>query len=221
MLAPSGNDQQRESEMLTILGRATSANVQKVTWLCDECKIEFKREDIGGPFGGNDKPEYLKLNPNGRVPCVIDDGFVIWESNAILQYLGSKHAQGSWYPTDLKARGRAVQWMDWALSTYSTAHGPVFMGLIRTPADKRDMTAIGKARDGWSKQVAMLDNHLAGSKYIAGDTITIGDMPVAIFTWRWFGLPIQRENYANVKRWYDSIAARPAFKKNVIDIGLS
>jgi len=207
--------------MLTILGRNTSANVQKVTWLCDECKIENKREDIGGKFGGNDKPEYLKLNPNGRVPTIIDDGFVMWESNAIVQYLASKHAQGTWYPTDLKARGRAVQWMDWAVSTYSPAAGPVFMGLIRTPPEKRDMAAINKARDAWSKNVAMLDDHLAGSKYIAGDAITMGDMPVAIFTWRWFGLSIQRETYANVKRWYDSIAARPAFKKNVIDIGLS
>jgi glutathione S-transferase len=83
------------------------------------------------------------------------------------------------------------------------------------------MAAINKARDAWSKCVAMLDGHLAGSKYIAGDMITMGDMPVAIFSWRWFGLPIQRENYPNLKRWYDSIASRPAFKKNVIDIGLS
>ena len=206
--------------MLTILGRATSSNVQKVTWLCDECNIEFERKDIGGPFGGNDKPEYLRLNPNGKVPCVIDDGFVIWESNAILQYLGAKHAPDAWYPIDLKKRGRAVQWMDWALSTYFVAARPVFLDLIRTPADKRDMAAISKARDVWSKAVAILDNYLAGSQYITGDAITIGDMPVAIATYRWFALPIERENYPNLRRWYDSIAARPAFSKNVIDIGL-
>lgn len=206
--------------MLKILGRRTSSNVQKVIWLCDECKVDFEREDIGGPFGGNDKPEYLKLNPNGKIPCVIDDGFVIWESNAILQYLAAKHAQGTWYPTDLQTRARAVQWMDWALSTYFVAATPVFMGLVRTPADKRDMVAIGKARDVWSKAVSILDDHLACNEYIAGDAITIGDIPLAIATYRWLTLPIERENYPNLKRWYDSIAARPAFRKNVIDIGL-
>ena len=97
-----------------------------------------------------------------------------------LQYLGAKHAQGTWYPTDLKRRSRAVQWMDWALSTYFVAARPVFLDLTRAPAEKRDMAAIGKARDVWSKAVAILDNHLAGSRYVAGDTITIGDMPVAI-----------------------------------------
>ena len=137
-----------------------------------------------------------------------------------LQYLGAKHAQGTWYPTDLKRRSRAVQWTDWALSTYFVAARPVFLDPTRAPAEKRDMAAIGKARDVWSKAVAILDNHLAGSRYVAGDTITIGDMPVAIATYRWFALPIERENYPNLKRWYDAIAARPAFTKNVIDIGL-
>ena len=80
--------------MLRILGRATSSNVQKVVWLCEEVGIPYEREDIGGPFGGNDRPDYLALNPNGRVPTVIDGDFVIWESNACVQYLASRHAAG-------------------------------------------------------------------------------------------------------------------------------
>jgi glutathione S-transferase len=207
--------------MLKILGRATSANVQKVVWLCDEIDLPFERENIGGPFGGNDKPEYLALNPNGRVPTVIDDGFVIWESNACVQYLGSIHAVGTWYPTDLKARGRCCQWMDWALGTLAPAHGPVFQGLIRTPEDKRDAGAIARGRDGWSKNMAMLDGHLANNAFIAGDAITMGDMPVAILSFRWFNLDIEREDYPNLKRWYDEIVPRRAFKKHVIDIGLA
>ena len=206
--------------MLKILGRSTSGNVQKVTWLCDECAIEFEREDIGGPFGGNDKPDYLKLNPNGTVPCIIDDGFVLWESNAILQYLGAKHAQGTWYPIDPRAHAIAVQWMDWALGTFYPPATAVYKGFVRTPADKRDVAALGMRRDEWAKAVRVLDGHLAGNAYVAGDTITIGDMPLAIATYRWFTLPINREDTPNVKRWYDSIAVRPAFRKNVIDIGL-
>lgn len=201
--------------MLTILGRLTSANVQKLTWLCDECDIEFKREDVD-----YHAPQYLHLNPNAKIPTVIDGDFVIWESHAILQYLCTKHALSTWNPTDLRASARVRQWMDWSSCECYRAAEPVWIGMVLTPAGHRDMTAIGKARDALSKKVAMLDKHLAGSKYIAGDTITIGDMPLAILTYRWFEMPIEREDYPNLGRWYDSIAARPAFKKNVIDIGI-
>lgn len=207
--------------MLKILGRTTSSNVQKVVWFCDEIGLPFERTDIGGPFGGNDQPEYLAMNPNGRVPTIIDDGFVMWESNAVVRYLASKHAAGTWYPDDLQKRARCSQWMDWTATTLSPAHVPVFQGLIRTPPEKRNMDAILKAREGYSKALAMLDAHLANNAYIAGDAITMGDIVPAPFTYRWFTLDIERENYSNLKRWYDSIAARPAFKKNVIDIGLS
>ena len=207
--------------MLKILGRPTSANVQKVVWLCDEIDLPYEREDIGGPFGGNDTPEYLTLNPNGRVPTVIDDGFVIWESNACVQYLASVHAGGTWYPTDLRVRGLAVQWMDWTLGTLAPAHVGVFAGLIRTPADQRDPNAIGKGREDWSSKMAMLDRHLADNAFIAGEAITMGDMAPAIFSYRWFNLDIEREDYPNLKRWYDTVATRPPFIKHVIDIGLA
>lgn len=207
--------------MLKILGRKTSANVQKVVWLCDEIDLPYEREDIGGPFGGNDQPEYLALNPNGRVPTVIDDGFVIWESNACVHYLASKHAQGSWYPDDLQARGRAAQWMDWALSTLAPSHGPMFMGLIRAPPEKRNMDAINASRENFSKQLAMLNDHLADNEFIAGGSITMGDISPATFVYRWFNMDIEREDYPNLERWYNQLASRAAYRKNVIDIGLS
>lgn len=206
--------------MLKILGRATSANVQKVVWLCDEIGLAFEREDLGGPFGGTDTPEYLALNPNRRVPTIIDDGFVLWESNACVQYLASRHAAGSWYPDDLQVRADAVRWMDFALGTLAGAHVPVFHGLIRTPPDKRDASAIAAGRDDFSRQLAVLDRYLRDRDYVAGDTITIGDIPAAPFVFRWFNLDIEREDYPGLRAWYDRLAARPAFRKNVIDIGL-
>lgn len=206
--------------MLKILGRATSSNVQKVVWLCDEIALPFDREDIGGPFGGNDAPEYLAMNPNGRVPTVIDDGFIIWESNACVQYLAAKHAAGSWYPDDLHERGRAVQWMDWALGTLAPAHVPTYQGLIRTPPEKRNMDAIAAGRDNWSKALAMLDRHLADNDFITGKSISMGDISPATVVFRWFNLDIEREDYPYLRRWFDRIAERPAFQKNVIDIGM-
>ena len=205
--------------MLRILGRITSANVQKVTWLCDECDIAYERQDVD-----QKAQEYKRLNPNAKIPTIVDDGFVLWESHAILQYLCTKHKLSTWYPTDLKSAARARQWMDWAHCESYRAAEMVWIGFVKPEywpgGGKPDMAAVEKARVGWSKKIAMLDGHLAGSKYVAGDTINIGDMPLAILTFRWFGIPMERENYPNLKRWYDSIAVRPAFQTNVIDTGI-
>jgi glutathione S-transferase len=207
--------------MLKILGRITSSNVQKVVWLCEEMGLPFQREDVGGAFGKNREAPYLALNPNAVVPTIDDDGFILWESNSIVRYLAAKHSMGKIYPTDLKTRASAERWMDWQLTVLGPAHGPVFQGLIRTPPEKRDMNAINAGRDRYSAAVKIMDSYLAKSAYLAGDSFTIGDISPAPFVYRWFTLPIQREDYPNLKRWYGSIAARPGFKKTVIDTGLS
>lgn len=207
--------------MLKVLGRSTSANVQKVAWLCEELNLAPEREEIGGPFGGNDTPEYIAMNPNKRVPTIIDDGFVLWESNACISYLASKHAHGSWYPDDLQVRADAHRWLEWATSTLAPSHAPAFMGLIRTAPEKRNADAIAKGRDNFSAQLAIVDQYLEGKDFITGSTITIGDMPLAILSYRWFNLDIEREDYANLKRWYDNINTRPAFQKHVSGIPLS
>ncbi|MBV8168401.1 MAG: glutathione S-transferase N-terminal domain-containing protein, partial [Alphaproteobacteria bacterium] len=80
--------------MLKVLGRLTSVNVMKVMWCIDELGVAHERTDIGGPFGGNKEPAYLAKNPNGLVPTIDDDGFVLWESNACVRYIASKHGAG-------------------------------------------------------------------------------------------------------------------------------
>src|SRR5438045_8472139 len=99
--------------MLKILGRKTSSNVQKVVWCCDELGIAFERQDIGGSFGGTATPEYLAMNPNALVPTIDDNGFILWESNAIVRYLAAKHGMGTLFPTELTKRADADRWMDW------------------------------------------------------------------------------------------------------------
>ena len=131
--------------MLKIWGRANSMCVQKVLWCCGEAGIPFERVDIGGRFGGNDSPEYRALNPNGVIPTVDDDGFVLWESNSIVRYLASKHDAGNLWPVDAVERADAERWMDWQLSTVYPHMPTIFLGLIRTPPEKRDLAAIEAA----------------------------------------------------------------------------
>ena len=130
--------------MIKMWGRNTSMNVQKATWAVGELGLACERIDIGGAFGMNKEPKYLAMNPNGLVPTLEeDDGFLLWESNTIVRYLAAKHDKaGILEPKNLKARALASQWMDWQLSVAGPAIGPTFWGLIRTPAEKRDMAAI-------------------------------------------------------------------------------
>jgi|APSaa5957512535_1039671.scaffolds.fasta_scaffold116544_2 glutathione S-transferase len=203
--------------MLKIMGRDTSSNVQKVLWVCGELGLPFEREDIGGPFGGNDQPEYLALNPNGRVPTIIDDGYVLWESNSCVRYLAAKHGGDPLSPADLQIRGNAERWMDWQLTIMSPALVPVFWGLIRTPPEKRDMDAIEAARKKLSGLIGFMDAQLSKTAFLAGDDFTIGDIPLGIAAYRWFVMDMEREDYPNLKRWYDLLTQRKAFQDAVMN----
>ena len=121
--------------MLKLWGRVNSINVQKVLWALEELRVPCERTDAGLQFGVVNDPFYRKMNPNGRVPTIDDDGFVLWESNAIVRYLCAKHGAGSLWPNDLRRRADSDRWMDWATSTVQPAITPVFWGLVRTPPE--------------------------------------------------------------------------------------
>lgn len=205
--------------MLKILGRKNSSNVQKVLWACHELGVTFEREDVGGPFGRNQEPEYLALNPNGRVPTIIEDGFVLWESNAIVRYLAMKHG-GALLPGELRERALAEQWMEWQQTAVSPAITPVFWGLVRTPPAERDERAIARARDALEASMIILDARLGASEYVAGPRFSMGDIPLGVMVYRWYEMDIPRQPLSHLKRWYDLLAARRGFQQHVM-IGLT
>ena len=203
--------------MLRILGRDSSSNVMKVLWTCAELDIPFERQDVGGEFGGNDTEEFRSLNPNGLVPTIIEeDGFVLWESNSVVRYLACKYGSGDLYPTDLRERASAERWMDWQATRVSPAMVPVFRGMIRTPPQQRDLDAIERARKSLSEAMAILDAVLAKSRYVVGEHFTVGDIPLGIAAWRWFNMPIERETYANLERWFADLCNRPAYQQHIM-----
>ncbi|MBK9605594.1 MAG: glutathione S-transferase [Betaproteobacteria bacterium] len=202
--------------MRVIWGRDNSVNVQKVLWCCEELAIEYKRLDAGMNFGVVNTPEYRALNPNGLVPTLDEDGFVLWESNTIVRYLAATHARGGLWPDDPRARAHAEQWMDWQNSTYWPAMRPLFMGLVRTEPAKRDPQALETHRLAVLKLMEILDAHLQSHAYMGGDAFTMGDIPVGCGVWRWMGMPIERPALPNLQRWFDALAKRPAFRKAVM-----
>ena len=206
----------REGHVLKIWGRNNSSNVQKVLWCCAELDLTFERIDVGGAFGGTRDVAYLAKNPNALVPTIEDDGFVLWESNAIVRYLAAKHGAGTLWPADAQARADAERWMDWQISTISPAIHPVFWGLVRTAPADRDAGMIEAGRQKTAAARAILDAHLAGHQFVMGNSFTMADIPLGIQTHRWTVMDVERPPAANLEAWYGRLIERPGFRSHVM-----
>ena len=200
--------------MRKVWGRKNSSNVMKVVWLLEELSLPYQREDVGGPFGRTTEPWYTAMNPNSTVPTLEEeDGFTLWESNAILRYLATLHASGTAiWPHEPQARANIDRWMDWQQATLNPPAAVVFQGLVRTPPESRDMGAIDAATAKLGQAYALLDNQLARDGYLAGPAFTLADIPAAVHAHRWFALAIQRPDLPHLRAWYDRLLQRPAFR---------
>ena len=200
--------------MLKIWGRVNSVNVKKAMWCVGELGLPHERIDAGMKFGVNNTPEYRKMNPTGLVPTIDDDGFTLWESHTIVRYLCAKHSMGRLCPQDLRARADAERWMDWAF-TFQNAMRNVFWGLIRTPAEKRDLKAIEDGAKKSRELAAMLDQALADKPYVAGQSFTMGDIPIGCEVQRYLRVPIERPKLPNLEAWFERLRQRPPFVQHV------
>jgi glutathione S-transferase len=206
--------------MLKVWGRKNSANVQKAMWGIGELGLAHERVDIAGAFGLNREPAYLGLNPNGLVPTLQDGDLVLWESNAIVRYLAGLHGKGTLEPADPKERAVAGQWMDWQLSVLGPAIHTTFWGLVRTPPEKRDLAAIEASKAKTTAAIQILDAQLAKTAYVAGDAFSMGDIPVGVFSYRFHALVPDRPPLPHFERWYQALAARPAFRDHILSMPL-
>lgn len=198
--------------MISVLGRKTSNNVQKVLWLLAEMDVQCRQEDYGGPFGGTGTPEYLRLNPNATVPTLIDAGMVLWESNAIVRYLARKHGSAL-YPAEQVGQAYVEQWMDWQIATLSPAFRPLYITLVR---EKRAVADLGDARKPAAKMFSILDQAVREHPFIGGEGLTLADIAIGPMIFRWFTLGLAGEDYPHLARLLERLAARPAFQRHVM-----
>jgi glutathione S-transferase len=208
--------------MLRLWGRTNSANVMKVLWLLDELGIPFERIDAGGAFGRTETPAYRRMNPLGLVPTLEQDGFSLFESNAILRYLCNSEAGGDgFYPTAPRARAVVDAWLDFQQTALNRPQGIVFWGLVRTPPEQRDNAAISAAVAETGHVWGLLDTQLAERAYVGGATLSIADLSFGVHAHRWFVMPIARPDSPHLRAWYDRLLQRPAYRKYVADPPLS
>lgn len=201
--------------MLKIWGRKNSSNVRKALWCAEEAGLAYERIDAGGAFGVVNEAPYRALNPNGVVPTLDDDGFVLWESNSIVRYLAARYAPGL-YPQDLQARASAEKWMDWTTSTFAGPFRTLFWGTLRTPPERRDPAAIQVALDTCAELLAIPEQTLAKQPYLSGEQFGMGDIPLGSFIYAWFEMPIERPSQPHLAAWYERLKARPAYREAVM-----
>lgn len=203
--------------MLKIWGRASSSNVMKVLWVCEELGIPYERVDAGGAFGRTREPEYLAMNPNARIPTIEEpDGFTLWESNAILRYLARSRAPGNpIYPADLRLAADCDRWMDWQQTALNPPLVTVYFTLFRIPEAERDWKAFEAAKAQVEALFGMLDDRLAARDFLCGDALTLADIALGIYAYRWLLLPIDRRPMPHLRRWHDALAGRAGFRKYV------
>jgi glutathione S-transferase len=202
--------------MLTVWGRATSSNVQKVMWAVGELDLPHQRIDAGGPYGGLDTPEFAAMNPNRAIPTIDDDGIIVWESNAIVSYLSTRYGIGTLYPDDWPRRAAAHQWMDWMQATFYRDWIDLFWGLVRTAPSKRDAAALAGMAERCGERLQRLDAHLADHPYVTGASLTMGDIPIGSTLYRYFDMETERPSLPNVEAYYARLRDRPAYQAHVM-----
>jgi glutathione S-transferase len=201
----------------TIWGRKSSFNVQKVLWFASELGLTYQHIQAGGSFGGLDSPEFLAMNPHGKVPVINDFGNIVWESHSILRYLAASYGDGKFWPADPGKRATIERWMDWS----QTALQPdflsgVFWGYYRTPEADRDWKAITKSMENCKKHFTLLDTILKSHPYIVGREFTLADVTVGVALFRYYELDLPRPELPHLDAWYKRLQERAGYKEHVM-----
>jgi glutathione S-transferase len=200
--------------MLQTLGKTTSINVRKVLWTCAELGLSFEQEDWGAGFRSTDTAEFRALNPNAMVPVIRDGDFVLWESNSIIRYLAARYHGDALYPSDARERARCDQWIDWQASELNRSWSYAFLALVRHSPAHQDARQIELSCRDWGAKMAIVEQQLARTgAYIAGDTFSLADIPIALSINRWLETPLQHVELPAVDAYMERLVAREGYRE--------
>jgi glutathione S-transferase len=194
--------------MIRLLGRQTSGNVQKVIFILEEVGLKYVREDYGRQFSNTNTDAYRKLNPNMKVPTLIDGDVVMWESNTILRYLAALHKPATTGATPAE-KTYVERWMDWQLAFLNPPYLAVFKD-AKKPEAERGADFAAQSAD-LVAQLKILEGHIAGKSWFALDRLTLADICLAPIVKRCLEFPIEKPPLPELARWQNAIDGRPAF----------
>ena len=185
-------------------------------WCVAELGLEHERLDAGGEYGITNSVDYLAMNPNGRVPTIDDNGFILWESNSIVRYLAKKYGKNLLYPRDLNQRAEADRWMEWQSATVGSVMRPLIVTMFRTKPEDREPEKAKNQITEASRYWAILDAHLKNKNYLVANSLSMGDIPLGCYAWRWFSINADKPKFRNLNNWYERLCDRPAYRENVM-----
>jgi glutathione S-transferase len=194
---------------LKIYGPAAS-RASRALWIVHELGIPFEHvpiemKDLKGP-------DYLKVNPNGKVPTLVDGDFKLFESMAVNLYLAAKYGKDGFYPATLEEQALCYQWSFWGMTELEKPLLTILIDKFMTPPDKRKPEAVAEAEKALPKPLGVLNGALQGREYLLGSKFTVADLNLAaICSW---ARPIKLDLGAapNVAAWLERCLARPAYK---------
>ena len=183
----------------------------RALWIAEELGLAYEHLPIEIGDAGARAPEFLKINPNGRLPFIEDDGFVLFESLAITLYLAKKHSTGKLYPGTLQGEAKAWQWTSWALNEVDRGVNIWSLYAVRLPQAERDAAKRDEALKVVASPFRVLDAALANYSYLLGDEFTVADLNVAAVISR--AVDMDLSAVPNLKAWLSRCLDRPAARK--------
>ncbi len=202
--------------MLKIYGVARS-RAFRVLWMAKELGLDYEHIKLDFADGSTRREDYLAINPNGHVPAIEDDGFVLWESMAINLYLAKKHSTGTLYPSGLQDEARAWQWSFWGMTEIERNVLTAMFNRAVYPEDKRDAAAADAAETDLQSPLGVLDGAVTRSQYLIGESFTVADLNVAaILSWA-RPARIDFGRFPKAADWLSRCALRPAPRANCND----
>lgn len=203
--------------MLTIWGRTTSINVQTVMWAVGELGLEHERIDAGGIYGVVDTPEYRRMNPNGLVPVLQDGELTMFESAAIVRYLGGQYGNEAFWPREARRRAALDVWAEWAKATfYPVITYDLFLPLVRQRPQERNKAALEAATVRMEKLARIADERLADGDWLGGEALTFADIMLGALLYRYFTLEFERADTPHLEAYYRRLTGRPAYAQHVM-----
>lgn len=201
---------------VTIYGRRNSSSVQLVMWAINELGIAHKRLDYGHGHTSTHTDDYLARNPMGQVPVLEDDQVCLFESAAILRYLGAKYGDEAFWPSNAAKRGRLDSWAEWGKNTFTTAVLQIFVYDVRMPPKTRDPNFLKNATDKVVSLANILDAHVASQPWVGGADFSFADIACGHILYRYFNLDWERPNLSALDAYYNRLKKRPAFSEHVM-----
>ena len=204
--------------MLTVYGRKSSANVQKVRWICSEGNLEFKTEIVGGKYGGLTSPEFIRLNPNSTIPVLKDGDFILYESNSIIKYISDKF---DILRSDTQEKiALNNQWIDWSSSVFGLNCSHYTLHNILLPIDQRNTTLAIEAKKKIYSCFELLNKQLEKTNYLLENQLSLADIPIGCWIHRCVVLGLEIAEFKSLEKLYINLKERRAFKTEVFSAPL-